>query len=163
MYIQCTLCKENIKRWKSDIDRIKNINLYVCKKCIYKNSREIKTCPVCNKEYESLKKQNKKTCSYSCSNKFFRTGENNGNWKEHTYRTTCFSKHEKKCIACDESKIVEVHHYNGNHKDNRIENLVPICPTHHKYIHSRYANEILPIVEKYVKNFIAKLGDTDNI
>jgi len=163
MYIQCISCKENIKRWNYEIKRIKDINSYVCKDCKHKKAREVRVCPICNKEFETLIKENKKTCSYSCSNKFFRTGENNGNWKEHTYRTTCFNKHEKKCIACDETKIVEVHHYNGNHKDNRVENLIPICPTHHKYLHSRYANEILPIVEKYVKNFIDKLEHNDKI
>ena len=163
MHIQCTSCKQNIKRWKSDIDRIKDISSYVCKKCIYKNSREIKLCPVCNKKYECFKKQNKKTCSYSCSNKFFRTGENNGNWKNNSYRTTCFSRHEKKCIICNETKIVAVHHYNGNHNDNKIENLIPMCPTHHQYMHSKHIREILPIVEKYVKNFIDNLEDKSKI
>lgn len=160
MYIQCTSCKENIKRWKYEIEKIKDINSYICKSCKYKNSREQKNCPICNKKFESLIKDNKKTCSYSCSNKFFRSGEKNGNWKEHTYRTTCFNKHEKRCIICNENKIVEVHHYNGDHKDNRVENLVPICPTHHKYLHSRYANEILPIVEDYVNKFVENIKDS---
>jgi len=30
-------------------------------------------------------------------------------------------------------------------------------------MHSKYVGEILPIVEKYVKNFIAKLENTDKI
>lgn len=34
---------------------------------------------------------------------------------------------------------------------------------HHQYMHSKYVGEILPIVEKYVKNFIAKLENTDKI
>ena len=45
---------------------------------------------------------------------------------------------------------------NEDHSDDRIENLVPLCPTHHQYMHSRYKSEILPKVEEYVEKF--KLG-----
>ena len=55
---------------------------------------------------------------------------------------------------CGENKIVAVHHMNENRKDNRVVNLVPLCPTHHQYIHSKYKNEVLPIVQKYLKNQI---------
>lgn len=105
-----------------------------------------KTCPVCDKQY--LKEG--RTCSYSCSNKLFRSGENNGNWKQDAYRTTCFKHHGKKCIVCGEEKIVTVHHINENHSDNRPENLIPLCPTHHQYVHSRYKNEVQPYIDKFL-------------
>ena len=113
-----------------------------------------KKCPVCEKEYIGKSK----TCSYSCSNKHFRTGESNGNWKQDSYQSTCWLHHGKKCLVCGEEKIVTVHHVNGNHNDNRVENLVPLCPTHHQYVHSRYKNEVLPIVEKYVENYLLGVG-----
>lgn len=68
------------------------------------------------------------------------------------YRTICFANHEKKCIVCGETKIVEVHHLNENRKDNSPDNLVPVCPTHHQYIHSRYKNLVMPIIELYLAN-----------
>jgi predicted HNH restriction endonuclease len=43
-----------------------------------------------------------------------------------------------------------------NRKNNNPSNLVPLCPTHHQYIHSRYRDEVLPIVEEYMKNFKEK-------
>jgi hypothetical protein len=56
--------------------------------------------------------------------------------------------------VCGERKIVAVHHANGNHNDNRPENLIPICPTHHAYVHSRYAAEVLPIIEEYREQWL---------
>lgn len=109
----------------------------------------IKKCPICNKQYLGKAA----TCSYSCSNKMFRTGESNGNWKQDAYQSTCWLFHGKKCIVCDENKIVSVHHINENHYDNRPENLVPLCPTHHQYVHSRYREEIQPIIDKYIREF----------
>ena len=90
------------------------------------------------------------TCSTGCYNAVYRSGPNNPNWKVSNYQSTCFHYHEKKCIVCGEEKIVAVHHVNENHKDNRPENLVPLCPTHHQYVHSRYRNEIQPIIETYL-------------
>ena len=109
----------------------------------------LKECPVCKI------KHNKKglTCSYSCSNKMFRTGENNGNWKQDTYQSTCWLYHGKKCLVCGEEKIVAAHHVNEDHSDNRPENLVPLCPTHHQYVHSRYRDEVQPIIDKYLYEF----------
>lgn len=110
-----------------------------------------KTCPVCNKQFTSRWKST--TCSYSCSNKLFRTGENNGNWKEDVYQTTCFQHHKKECVVCGENKIVAVHHMNEDHSDNRPENLIPLCPTHHQYFHSKYRNEVEQIIRDYTQKW----------
>ena len=119
-----------------------------------------KTCPVCGGIFKTKKghKSEKTTCSHSCSNTYFRSGDSNGNWRDSAYRSTCFSTHQKRCVICDEDKIVEVHHYNGDHEDNRIENLIPLCPTHHRYWHSRYRKLIKEKVDNYVKRFIKTLN-----
>lgn len=98
-------------------------------------------------------KSSKGTCSRACANKHFRSGEENGNWKGTRYQSVCFTQHKKECIICGENKIVAVHHFNENHDDDRIENLVPLCPTHHQYMHSRFKSEILQHVEEYVDKF----------
>jgi len=122
-----------------------------------------KTCPVCKKQFTGLpcKVKNKKTCSYACSNKFFRTGEGNGNWKKDAYRSTCFLHHKKECIICGENKIVTVHHYDENHKNNSPENLVPLCPTHHQYYHSKFRKEVEKKIDTYINNFISKRTNPD--
>ena len=121
----------------------------------YMNPANIKRCPVCDSVIKNYK-TSKGTCSRACANTFFKSGESNGNWKGSQYQTLCFTKHKKECIICKENKIVAVHHMNEDHEDNRIENLIPLCPTHHQYMHSRYKVEILPKVEEYIEKF--KLG-----
>lgn len=117
-----------------------------------------KICTVCFSPFTTLKNNPREqvTCSYSCSNKFFRKGENNPNWKDSTYRTTCFEHHEKRCVVCDESNIVSVHHMDEDHDNNDQTNLIPLCPTHHQYMHSRYKHLIIDKVQDYINNFIGK-------
>jgi hypothetical protein len=91
-------------------------------------------------------------CSKYCAN-FRGSGEE---WAERRggeliqYRTICWAYHEKQCVVCGESKIVEVHHYDGVHDNNDPKNLVPLCPTHHQYWHSPHKEDIEEIVHAYV-------------
>ena len=119
-------------------------------------------CPVCGKQ---KKHKRNATCSYACSNKHFRSGKNNPNYKADKYTNMCFEAHGKKCIVCGEEKIVAVHHVNHDHSDNRPENLVPLCPTHHQYAHSRYAQEVLPYIEECLKEFrvLAQSGSAHHL
>ena len=121
----------------------------------YMNPVNIQRCQVCDNVIKNYK-TSKGTCSRACANTFFKSGEQNGNWKGTQYQTLCFTQHKKECIICKEDKIVAVHHMNEDHEDNRIENLIPLCPTHHQYMHSRYKIEILPKVKEYIEKF--KLG-----
>ncbi len=66
----------------------------------------------------------------------------------------CWRYHPKECVVCGEHLAVSVHHYNGHHWDDRPENLVPLCPTHHQYWHSRHQHLIKEKVDDYVKKFI---------
>lgn len=111
-----------------------------------------KECPVCGDSFETLQGQRneKTTCSHACANSHFRSGTDNPNWKGTQYKTVCFTNHEKECIICGEKLIVEVHHYNGDHENNEPVNLVPLCPTHHQYWHSRYRHLIQDRVDAYV-------------
>ena len=113
-------------------------------------------CPVCDAPFITSKgsKSETSTCSYSCANTYFKSGENNGNWKQNVYRSTCFRHHKKECIICGESNIIAVHHFDGNHDNNVIENLIPLCPTHHAYMHRRYKHLIINKVKKYIHKFI---------
>ena len=129
-----------------------------------KIERVKKTCPVCTKEFISVinHKHEKTTCSHSCSNTFFRSGKNNPNWKDDNYRSTCWVYHQKKCVVCSEDLIVTVHHFDENHENNNPENLVPLCPTHHQYVHSRYRDMVIDKVNEYVYNFKKKYNVLHN-
>ena len=142
--IVCIFCKKDIH--VSSIKRHEES----CKS----NPKNLKECPVCNKIFSS----ESITCSYACSNTFFRSGYNHPNWKESAYRTTCFHYHEKKCIICGETNIVEVHHIDESKENNKPENLIPLCPTHHQYFHSRFKHEVKDKILNYQKIFILGVG-----
>lgn len=106
-------------------------------------------CIICKKPT----KNKRITCSRSCANKHFRTGINHGNWKEDAYQTTCFAYHERKCVICDETRILDVHHLDENRSNNKPENLIPLCPTHHRYWHSRFKNLIEEQIIQYISEW----------
>ena len=116
--------------------------------------RETVNCPICEKPFERIvgSKRAKTTCSYACSNTFFRSQENNGCFKQNKFRP--WKHHKKKCVVCGETKIVAVHHYDENHNNNVPENIVPLCPTHHQYWHSKYRELVREQIETYHKKFL---------
>ena len=140
----CAFCEKEVSRANM------NRHLSICQS----NPENFRTCPVC--EQQSVFSGT--TCSRSCSNKMFKRRKKEfvapkEKEKIVRYRTICFKHHGKKCIVCGEDKIVAAHHINENHHDNRPENLVPLCPTHHSYMHSRYKVEI----EHYIESFVEKI------
>lgn len=157
--IKKTYGYDNGKTRKKFFDFVEKTNLDIT----HLRKRELKypivnkICPVCGTIFETRKgsKEERTTCSYSCSNTHFRSGDNNPNWKDDSYRTTCFHHHEKKCVVCGEEKIVTVHHFDENHNNNSPENLIPLCPTHHQYIHSKYKDEVYGIVLEYKNKFVS--------
>ena len=122
----------------------------------YLNPKNIKLCPICDMPIKNYRTNI--TCSYSCSNSLFRSGKDNPNWKESSYVSTCFLYHEKKCIICGETNIVAVHHRDGNKNNNNPINLIPLCPTHHQYMHSHFKYLIESKIESYILSFIKKYG-----
>lgn len=137
-----------------------------CKKNPDIISEYTKKCPQCGDTFFGKEKV---TCSYSCSNRHFRHSRKGGTqYKEDTfladngrYRELCFRYHKKECVICGEDKIVEVHHLNENHNDNSPENLIPLCPTHHKYFHSRYRHLIEDDILSYIKQKKIIIGDEE--
>ena len=143
--VECIHCKKSLL-----CNSIKK-HEYSC----FLNPINLSLCKVCAGPIKNYK-HSKGTCSHSCSNKFFKHLRNKP--ENYTQYTPCWAFHKKECIICGEDKIVAVHHANENHDDNRVENLVPLCPTHHQYMHSRFKEDIEHIVIEYVKNIIKQLS-----
>lgn len=117
-------------------------------------------CDVCSTEFiieERTKLFNQEKirhCSRICANSKGGVARSNKLEKnnELSYRTIAAKHHQMKCVVCGEEKIVAIHHLNENHADNRPENLIPLCPTHHQYMHSKYSVDIQDIIDYYVMN-----------
>ncbi len=118
-----------------------------------------KKCPVCEKHFLG----HGTTCSYGCANTYFRTGSNHGNWKPDKYRNACFRLHQRSCVICKEENIIEVHHSDENHNNDNPDNLVPLCPTHHQYWHSKFRHMVEPIIMLYLEtwNIEQRMVDPD--
>ena len=118
------------------------------------------SCTSCLKIFEVREREklfpskDKYFCSRSCANSM---GGKSKSIKYHSddfahYTTVAFRYHKRMCCVCGEDKMVSVHHYDENHKNNDPKNLVPLCPTHHHYMHSRHRSEIDHIVKKYIED-----------
>ena len=139
-----------IDTYSIDISHFRNTNNML------KYERIEKLCPVCGEKFitQLNSPKEKTTCSYACSNTYFRTGIDHPNWKNSAYRSTCFYYHEHKCVICGEHRIIDVHHFDNDKNNNNPENLIPMCPTHHMYIHSRYSELVEPQVIEYQNNYV---------
>jgi 5-methylcytosine-specific restriction endonuclease McrA len=114
----------------------------------YKSSRDrrkylkvTKECPVCSKEFETLKGHPKETttCSYGCSNTHFRSNENHGSWKGGVeYRKLAFKHLPHQCSECGFNQVPEVlhvHHKDRDRANSSLSNLKILCPTCHEVEH----------------------------
>jgi hypothetical protein len=104
-----------------------------CSRKCYDISREgIFECDNCGKTfryYKSHKKGKHKFCSVSCSVKF-QTGKNHYHWKGADYRIIFEEFLGRKLTSKD-----VIHHINGDHTDNRMENLLLTDRAGHIRIH----------------------------
>ena len=120
--------------------------------------RIFKICPNCNKQFDSTLAPNQQTCSRNCSNSIFRAGKDHPNWKggksTESYRRLCIKYYGHKCLICDEDKTIDVHHIDHNRKNNLPENLIPLCPTHHRYMHRK---KLKPLIYDKILESIKKI------
>ena len=100
-----------------------------------------KVCPVCNEEFKTQEghSQEKYTCGYSCSNTYFRSGKNNGQFVSgnSAYRSTAFEAHGRLCNRCNESDydVLIVHHIDRDRDNNDANNLEVLCANCHMREH----------------------------
>lgn len=122
----------------------------VCPNCrqIESESSKIKVkCAYCGKEIVRTKSDLNKNksgffyCSKECGNlhkNYLRLSS--GEWdNSNNYRLKAFNNFEHKCSVCgwnEDTDILEVHHYDENHNNNDINNLVILCPICHRKITS---------------------------
>lgn len=68
--------------------------------------------------------------------------------KWHNISLDLYRKITKKCLVCNFDKVVDLHHLDGNHDNNAEDNLIGLCPNHHKMLHnSKYRAEIKQMID----------------
>ena len=110
-------------------------------------NKKLLTCPHCQQPISAI---NLKTHVKACLE--------NPNFEGTSYVEYCFKFHRRKCVVCSERRCIEVHHFDRNRTNNSPGNLIPLCPTHHRYLHSKYAylieQKVLNYVDKFKKDLI---------
>jgi hypothetical protein len=71
------------------------------------------------------------------------------NEKRHNINVEICKNITKKCVICGFDKIVDLHHIDRNRKNNSKDNLIGLCPNHHKMIHHlQFKGEINNILKE---------------
>lgn len=131
--VSCGSCRKTLKRERKEVKKSKSGLLFCNKSCAAKHNNALRTGIV---------------------HPNFTGGSNS-----ETYRKICFAYHPKKCLVCDETLIVDVHHYDENRTNNEPSNLLPLCPTHHRYWHSPYKYIVEATITGYRERFIEFQSD----
>ena len=64
--------------------------------------------------------------------------QNSNPKKELAYQRKAFKKYGRKCLKCGVTKgQIDVHHIDGNHKNNKINNLIVYCASCHAKFHKK--------------------------
>lgn len=116
---------------KEDINHAKGLCLNCYKK--YAWERKLLVCKRCGRK---MPLHAKGLCA-GCYNFVFYLDKNK-EWnqkKNFGFDLETYKSLTKKCAICDFDKVVDLHHLDENRKNNSKENLIGLCPNHHKMLH----------------------------
>jgi hypothetical protein len=109
----------------------------ICHVCYKKHiwNPKISKCKRCSRE---LPMHAKALCA-GCYNSVFQIEKvrSHNVRRYHNISADLYKELTRKCSLCDFNKIIELHHLDMNHENNSPENLIGLCPNHHKLIHHR--------------------------
>ncbi len=130
MLIKCKNCGEEKKH------RAKGL----CVSCYQKN--RIGICIKCGREAPIQAKQMCSTCYGKAFSRKHKEAYQARKFYNIDYET--YKRKTTACAICGFDKIVDLHHIDKNHGNRSEENLIGLCPNHHKMIHkSEFRAEIL--------------------
>jgi hypothetical protein len=151
------ICERSKKRVIKECDNCKQEKEHhakgLCYSC-YKKLRfkpKILTCKRCKRK---LPIHAKALCA-SCYNYVFHQDKNKAyqQRKKNKIDIKTYQKTTKTCVICGFDKIVDIHHLDGNKQNNSENNLIGLCPNHHRMINNyKYKFEVF--------SELAKLGYT---
>jgi len=146
----CKTCGIEIQFLES---RLKHSNRGYCSlPCFYKNQKTRKThfCEACNKEFlvapSEEKNKRGRFCSKTCYSSFCKK-ENSPNYKHGHgwFRNMSRETRSNKCEICDKIGKTDIHHIDGNERNNTNSNFITVCRSCHMRIHHLSGRRGIPI------------------
>jgi hypothetical protein len=116
--------------------------------------KHTKECERCSTEFifegriKTKTYERAKFCSRSCANNRQEWWNDNATH----YRTIALRHWNHECVICGFDKIVAIHHIDENRSNNNPLNLIPLCPNHHEMVHSKWKEDVVPLIEQAVEN-----------
>ncbi len=149
--LPCLVCgKEIILRDEKDVYTRKHFCSKECRDKFY--NIVYVTCVNCGKQVRKTQSDlnSSKHGIYFCSRKCKDEGQRIGGVKEiqpshygniqKNYRALAYRNYEKVCAKCgynEYPEILEVHHIDENRENNKLENLIVLCPNCHRKVHHK--------------------------
>lgn len=123
----------------------------VCNWCYrrYFWKRKEKICPRCKRK----KPVHARGLCSGCYNTtfFLQQTKDRNNTLRHNIPPQLYKKITKSCIVCNFNKFVELHHIDCNRQNNSEDNMVGLCPNHHKMLHTiEYGEWLKELIERLV-------------
>lgn len=150
----CYFCKKHIYKTKSIINRYKNhfCNI-ICKNNFEKSKKTVNEvyCKACNNLLRRTNNEIKRSkkglffCNNTCKNKYISTY---CRWDDvpdsfRRRKKKIYEASNNSCQNCGYNKdirMIDIHHINGNHQDNRWSNLSCLCVWCHQCYHRKVIN-----------------------
>ncbi len=118
---------------------------YPCYKKLFWKPKII-TCKRCKRR---MPHHGKGLCP-GCFNFVFYSDQNK-NWsrmKKYNISPEIYKEITQECVVCGFNQIVDLHHLDENNKNNELNNLIGLCPNHHKMLHDfRYKKGMLDSIK----------------
>ena len=97
---------------------------------------------MCGEEFIA-KRRIKQTCSTKCFHKLLsegKMGDKNPRFNDGRGQYIKYKPFLLKCEVCCEQKTLEVHHVDGNNRNNDFRNLLRVCRFCHMKLDGRFSN-----------------------
>ena len=104
---------------------------------------KVHICKICGKSFTYKDTRGTITCSKSCAKKHWRNikiGKLNPRFNDGWRQYHRIMKDVTKCHNCGRKYTLEIHHKDGNRKNNKKSNLIKVCRRCHMLLDGRFKN-----------------------
>lgn len=147
---QCMATKYKIITCRECGNELPHCAKGLCHNCYRRVGTPLIRCSVCKKEKPSHAKGMCNSCYMKAL--YYDNIKASNIKRYHNISLDEWKNVTKECLICGFDKIVELHHLDKNRENDHRDNLIGLCPNHHKMLHcEKYKEEIIKEIKKKIK------------